>query len=130
MCVLSRFLKGDIFYFRFYKTVLVFWPKSRNLSMDLHHRFDLLLERMESSLLTEPFSEILAARSCNWEKTPDRMCRLLEFCLNHHKGTKEAIQLLQLMVDNNLGVENYRTALLIAELECKVVGWPSMEVRH
>lgn len=110
------------------QSVLILWPKSKSFYFDVCHRFDLVLERMEREPLTESsvmLTKVLSL-SPEWIKTGPRIFRMLNLCLRF-KASQEAIQLMEIMVNETIGIPSDDDARLIAELESQLLGWASCE---
>ena len=110
----------------YYQSVIIIWPKSKSLYFNLRHRFEYLLDQMEHGPITESTKtlKIVVSRSSEWSKSELRIYRLLNLSLRC-QSKEEALQLLQLLVDNSMGIPNEDAARLLAELECKLLGWTS-----
>ena len=110
------------------QSVLILWPKSKSFYFDVRHRFDHVLERIEHAPMTES-SDLLkkvVSLSSEWIKTESRISRLLNLCLRF-KASQEAIQLMEIMVNESIGIPSDDDARLIAELESHLLGWESCE---
>ena len=115
--------EGSIVCHVFYQSALVMWPKRVSFYIDLRHRFDYLLDRLERGVAGDPLTILNSLIfSSEWKRTDLRLCRLLHLCLSIH-AKKEALCLLREMVVESIGVPNDDAAVLISELECKIFGW-------
>ena len=110
----------------FYQSVLVLWPKKGSFYMDIHHRPDYLLDQMERGVFLPSPLAIVRAMISQSNCTELIICRLLNICLSLDAKT-EALQLLNLMAEKSIGVPSDDAAVLISEVECKLIGWPDCE---
>ena len=110
----------------YHQSVIIIWPKSKSIYFDIRHRFDYLLNQMEHDAITESTKTLksVVSRSSEWTKSEVRICRLLNLSLRC-QTKEEALQLLQLLVDNSMGIPSDDAAMLIAELDCQLLGWTS-----
>lgn len=108
----------------YHQSVLIIWPKSKSMYFDLRYRFEHVLDRMECEQKTEALAllRMIISECSVWTITELRICRLLHICLRF-QARSEALKLLQIMVDNSIGIPNGNAANLIAELECRLLGW-------
>jgi hypothetical protein len=109
----------------FYQSALILWPKNGSFYMDIHHRPDYLLDQMERGVLPNPLA-IVRAMISQSNCTELIIYRLLNICPSLNAKT-EALQLLKLMADKSIGVPSEDAAVLISEVECKLIGWPDCE---
>lgn len=112
----------------YHQTVLILWPKSKSFYFDLRYRFDHLLDRMERESMTKP-TELLknvVSMSNICTLTSLRLCRLLNLCLRC-KDAEKASRLLEMMVNQSVGIPSTDAAYLIAEIGSTLINWHRFE---
>jgi hypothetical protein len=110
----------------FYQSVLVFWPRKGSFYMDIHHRPDYLLDQLERGEVPNSLA-IVRVMISHANFTDLTICRLLNICLSLNAKT-EALQILDLMADKSIGIPSDDAAVLISDVECKLIGWTDCEV--
>lgn len=142
--------KGDKNFHTHQQAVLVIWPKHQSFRIKCLYAFDVLLDQLEHELHTTSPSKTLEnlrriISACRDEPLTvfldsagvpgERTCRLLRICI-FLRARKEGFDLLELMSMDfgNAdgceegketcfeGIRSNEVALLVAELECQVMG--------
>ena len=111
----------------FYQSALLMWPKKVSFYIDIRHRFDYLLDRLERGIAGDPLTILNCLISClDWKRTDVRILRLLHLCLSIH-AKEGALYLLHELAVQSIGIPSDDAAVLISELECKLIGWADCE---